>query len=311
MPFKASRYPHEDSIPMIRVVGAILILIIIALAAPVSNARADFVAGVAAFRNNDYETAYKEWRPLAERGNAAAQHNLGTLYNYGLGLPKDLVQALKWYRRAAHGGNANAQTKLGIFLAQGLSVDQNYGQAAKWFREAAEQLHPEAQFNLGVLYATGSGVDKDRVQALMWLSLAYEAGIEQAARPRGLLIEEMSSEDVEEAALLAEIIKPAVRSTAETPAAEAVEPAKPVTSAIVVQLASYASEQAAADGWLKLRRVHGDLLGALDYSVATIDLADQGVFYRLLTGPFESPAMAKSLCAELKARNIYCATAFR
>ena len=303
---------------MIRVAGAILI--IIALAAPVSNARADFAAGVAAFQNNDYETAYKEWRPLAERGSAAAQHNLATLYNYGLGLPIDLVQALKWYRRAAHGGNAGAQTKLGIFLAQGLSVDQDYGQAAKWFREAAEQLHPEAQFNLGVLYATGSGVDKDRVQALMWLSLAYEAGIEQAARPRGLLIEEMSSEDVEEAALLAEIIKPAERSTAETPAAEAVEPAKPEhreappgpgAPAIVVQLASYASEQAAADGWLKLRRVHGDLLGALDYGVATIDLAEQGVFYRLSTGPFETPAMAKSLCAELKARNIYCATALR
>lgn len=303
---------------MIRVAGAILI--IIALVAPASNARADFAAGVAAFRNNDYETAYKEWRPLAEQGNAAAQHNLGTLYNYGLGLPKDLVRALKWYRRAAHGGNANAQTKLGIFLAQGLSADRDYGQAARWFREAAEQLHPEAQFNLGMLYATGSGVDKDRVQALMWLSLAYDAGIEQAARPRDLLIKEMASEDVEEAALLAKIIKPAERSTAETPAAEAVEPAKPEpreappeadTPVIVVQLASYVSEQAAADGWVKLRQVHGDLLGALRYSVATIDLAEQGVFYRLLTGPFETPAMAESLCAELKARNIYCATAFR
>lgn len=302
-------------------------LVIIALAAAAPNAHADFAAGVAAFRDGDFESAYKEWRPLAERGNAAAQHNLGTLYNYGLGLDEDLVEAAKWYGRAARRGNASAQTKMGIFLAQGLGlVAQDYSAAAAWFREAAEQHHPEAQYNLGVLYATGSGVEQDRVQALMWLSLAQEAGVEQAARPRQSLIGEMPPGDVEEAALLAEIMRPvdikrpvdsvAVEpSLAELRQAPAAVPSgasasAPDVPAIVVQLASYVSQQAAADGWVKLRRVHGDLLGRLNYGIAVIDLGEQGNFYRLLAGPFDNQAMARALCAELKSRNIYCATPF-
>ena len=90
-------------------------LVIIALAGFAADAQADFDAGVAAFQDGDYKAAYREWRPLAEKGNAAAQHNLGTLYNHGLGLESDLVEAAKWYRLAAQGGNANAQTKMGVF----------------------------------------------------------------------------------------------------------------------------------------------------------------------------------------------------
>ncbi len=291
------------------------LLVAIALTASASYAHADFAAGVAAFRNGDYAIAYKEWQPLAEQGNAAAQHNLGTLYNYGLGRDKDLVEAAGWYRRAAQRGNANAQTKIGIFLAQGLGLAQDYAKAAGWFREAAEQHHPEAQYNLGILYATGSGVAQDRVQALMWLSLAHAAGVEQAAQPRDLLIAEMAPGDVEEAALLAEIMQPpgSTGRNADAPIAPvqneapANEPDEPV---IAVQLASYDSKRAAAEGWAKLRQVHGDLLDSLNHGFAAMDLGEQGTFFRLFVGPFDTEDEARFLCSELKARNIYCATSF-
>lgn len=298
---------------------ACVILVFMTFAAPAPPAHADFAAGVAAFQGGDYNSAYREWRPLAEQGNAAAQHNLGTLYNYGLGLEKDLVEAARWYRRAARSGNADAQTKMGVFLAQGLGLARDYALAAGWFREAAEQHHGEAQYNLGVLYATGSGVEKDRVQALMWLALAEEAGVEQAARQRRLLIKEMPPGDVEEAALLAEIMRPAATGTGEgsSPPAAALgftapseTPAGSEAPTIAVQLASYVSAQAAADGWAQLRQVHGDLLADLNYGVATINLGEQGTFYRLMTGPFDTEAMAKFFCAELKARNVYCATSY-
>ena len=44
-----------------------LILSIVCLATP---AWADFQAGMKAFERADYETALREWRPLAERGDA-------------------------------------------------------------------------------------------------------------------------------------------------------------------------------------------------------------------------------------------------
>ena len=287
-------------------------LIFIAIAAAAPSAYADFAAGVAAFQDGDYEAAYRQWRPLAEQGNAAAQHNLGTLYNNGLGLHTDLVEAAIWYRRAAQGGNANAQTKMGVFLARGWGLAQDYSLAAGWFREAAEQHHAQAQFNLGMLYATGSGVDRDRVQALMWLNLAHQAGVKQAAQPRQSLIRQMPPEEVEEAALLAEIMNPPEGPGPED--AATAPPAQSETAAadptFAVQLAAYQSEQAAVEGWTRLRQVHGDLLGRLNHGIAVINIGEQGVFYRLFTGPFETEAVAKSLCAELKARNIYCAVFF-
>lgn len=300
---------------MNKLVCGLLILCALALFAP--PARADFAAGVAAFRDGDYKTAYTAWRPLAEQGNAAAQYNLGTLYNQGLGRAIDLVEAAKWYRRAAQGGNPNAQLKMGVFLAKGLGLAQDYGEAISWFREAAEQHNAQAQFNLGILYATGSGVDRDRVQALMWLNLAHTAGVEQAAQPRRMLIREMAPEEVEEAALLGEIMQPpespsGMETIPAPPASEPEPEFKPTAKVpdIVVHLASYESPQAAVEGWRQLSRVHDDLLGSLEYGVAIVDLGEQGTFYRLLAGPFETDALAASLCASLKARNIFCATSF-
>ena len=290
------------------------ILIIIAFFAAESNAHADFAAGVAAFRDGDYAAAYREWRPLADQGDTAAQHNLGTLYNTGLGEEVDMVEAANWYRRAAQGGNANAQTKMGIFLARGWGLAQDYDLAAGWFREAAEQHHAQAQYNLGILYAMGAGVEQDRVQALMWLNLAHQAGVEQAARPRDLLIGQMLPEEVEEAALLAEIMVPPMSTDREETAPVPPKPGATAKAsddpAIAVQLAAYESEQEAVDGWMQLRQVHGDLLGRLNYGIAVINIGQQGVYYRLFTGPFETASVAKSLCAELKARNIYCAVSF-
>ncbi len=36
--------------------------------------------GVAAYNRGDYATALREWRPLAEQGNADAQFFLGVMY---------------------------------------------------------------------------------------------------------------------------------------------------------------------------------------------------------------------------------------
>jgi uncharacterized protein len=38
---------------------------------------ADFQEGYAAYKNGDYATALREWKPFAEQGYASAQNNLG------------------------------------------------------------------------------------------------------------------------------------------------------------------------------------------------------------------------------------------
>ena len=50
---------------------------------------ADWDKGLTAARSGDFATALREWTPLAEQGDAAAQFNLGILYRLGKGLPQD------------------------------------------------------------------------------------------------------------------------------------------------------------------------------------------------------------------------------
>ena len=43
----------------------------------------DFNKGLTAAQNGDFATALKEWKPLAEQGDADAQYNLGVMYRDG------------------------------------------------------------------------------------------------------------------------------------------------------------------------------------------------------------------------------------
>ena len=42
--------------------------------------------------------ALREWRPLAERGDAMLQNILGIMYSKGQGVAQDYVEAVTWSR---------------------------------------------------------------------------------------------------------------------------------------------------------------------------------------------------------------------
>ena len=92
-----------------------------------------------------------EIRLKAERGDAAAQVQLGDAYDTGAGVKKDVAEAIKWYRKAAEQGNA------------------------------------DAQFGLGASYYAGAGVLKDETEALAWFMLSAAAGNNEAAKQRDAL----------------------------------------------------------------------------------------------------------------------------
>ncbi len=117
---------------------------------------ADFDEGVAAYNRGDYATALREFRPLAERGDAKAQYHLGVMYSKGEGVPQDDAKAVKWYRKAAEQGHASAQNNLGVLYFKGKGVPQDDAEAARWYRKAAEQGDAYAQYALGIMYGLGS-----------------------------------------------------------------------------------------------------------------------------------------------------------
>ena len=67
-----------------------------------------------ASERGDYATALKEYRPLAVRGDLAAQNNLGVMYGKGEGVIQYNVQAHKWANLAAarlHGEERDKSVK--------------------------------------------------------------------------------------------------------------------------------------------------------------------------------------------------------
>lgn len=56
--------------------------------------------------------ALGHYRLLHKQGHADAQNNIGWCYQNGLGVAKDVHEAVKWYRKAAKQGNARSQKKL-------------------------------------------------------------------------------------------------------------------------------------------------------------------------------------------------------
>ena len=75
-----------------------------------------------AINRGDYKTAIDIWQNLANRGNNAAQFNLGLMYFKGDGVKQNLSKAAKWFRLAATQGNAEAQLNLGDIFRDDTSV---------------------------------------------------------------------------------------------------------------------------------------------------------------------------------------------
>ena len=164
---------------------------------------ADYWDGKAAYKVGDYATALKEWRPLAEQGDAGAQYNLGFMYDRGYGVPENDAEAVKWYRLAAEQGFAPAQFNLGVTYRTGEGIPENDAEAVRWYHLAAEQGHAEAQNNLGWMHQHGEGVPLNNIKAYMWYSLASAQGNETAAGNLDIIKDDMTAADISEAQRLA------------------------------------------------------------------------------------------------------------
>ena len=95
----------------------------------------DFQKGDEAYKRGDYAAAMREWRPLAEKGDANAQYELGRMYSNGHGVPKDDTEAARWFRLAAEQGYAKAQFNLGYMYQNGYGVPKDMTEAVRWFEQ--------------------------------------------------------------------------------------------------------------------------------------------------------------------------------
>ena len=150
--------------------NGVLAVLLLACAMPAwaDNNKVKLQQGVTAYKAGNYNKALRLLQPLAQQGDAYAQHNLGIMHYQGKGIAQDYQQARAWWQKAANQGLANAQYNLGMMYENSQGVAQNYQQAFAWYQKAANQGFADAQNNLGVMYDNGKGVAKDYQQAKAW-----------------------------------------------------------------------------------------------------------------------------------------------
>lgn len=114
---------------------------------------------------------------MALKGNTFAEYKLGTLYEFGVSVKPDPIEASNWYRKAAKKDYIPAINRLTY-----LEIKQNGYDRVKhdpWFKSLISQVsskEPNALILLGQMNRHGINVDKNLEKAIEYLELASALG---------------------------------------------------------------------------------------------------------------------------------------
>lgn len=147
----------------------------------------DYEKGALAYEMGDYDRAYVEWWPLANKGDAAAQNRIGYMYWSARGVKEDDAEALHWFRLSANQGNGDSQYTIGLAYSTGSGVVEDAVEAAKWYVLAADRGHATAQYALGNAFIAGTGVPVDDMSAKVMFKAAAVQGHSDAQYSIGFL----------------------------------------------------------------------------------------------------------------------------
>ena len=122
------------------------------------------------------------WKEAGLKGHTRAQFYLGTCYDFGLGVEKNIEEAFNWYLKAAKKGHMESQYNIGFCYLHGDYVAQNNKTAVYWYKKAAIKNDDRALYNLGLCYKNGTGVTQSKRWAKYYFFKASKFGHKLAKR---------------------------------------------------------------------------------------------------------------------------------
>ncbi len=146
----------------------------VAMAAPAQSPE----EGEKLFRNGLYPEALAFWRQKAEAGDRWAAYRLGIELLDGKPnvVKRDVVEGAKFMLQAAKANEPRAQFEMGTLYEYGTGVPADLATASEWYRKAAERGLAQAQYNYATMLEAGDGALADEVEALKFYTLAAEQG---------------------------------------------------------------------------------------------------------------------------------------
>lgn len=132
-------------------------------------AAADVAAGVAAYKQSDFVTAFREFQGAAQRDDVRALNYLGIMHAEGQGTPRDDTQAAAMFSKAALLGFPEAMANLARMHVAGRGVPQDNKAAVAAYRAAAKSGFQPAIIRMAEIYENGElGEAPDAAIAREW-----------------------------------------------------------------------------------------------------------------------------------------------
>ncbi|MCW8451588.1 tetratricopeptide repeat protein [Legionella quinlivanii] len=88
-------------------------------------------------------------------GNSSSQFEIGQLYQYGIGVVKNIDQAIIYYQLAAAQQDVRAEYNLGVIYLEGKTNPVDYQKGIEWMTDAAFKGNAYAQYVLANIYEKG------------------------------------------------------------------------------------------------------------------------------------------------------------
>jgi hypothetical protein len=133
----------------------------------------------------------------------------------------DYAKAMQYHRQAALAGNALSMFDIGSLYEHGLGVAKNLTEAARWYGYSARYGLAQGQYNYATMLEAGEGVPKDEVEAYKFFVLAARGGFtgipydaqrgvidQRAPTPVELLQRRLTPEQIREGQARADAFKP-------------------------------------------------------------------------------------------------------
>lgn len=134
-------------------------------------------AGLTAYENGDFYTAYRALLPLAHADVSAAQYLVGLMMLEGRGVEANPHKGIEWLLGAATQDNLHAQQLLGrVYLNGSYGIEKNSALAAKWLKPSADTGDPVAQFDMALAYMMGGTLAPNPEVAFNWIQMAAQYG---------------------------------------------------------------------------------------------------------------------------------------
>jgi len=127
-------------------------------------------------RPQSHAEAFRWAKNAAATGFAPGHFDLGSCYEQGLGVQRDLDQARYHYELAVEGGFGFAGYQLAMLYHSGGLGGRNTMKAIEWAKRAYELREPMAANVIANWYEAGEGMPRSDQDAVLWYERAVALG---------------------------------------------------------------------------------------------------------------------------------------